>query len=77
MEDKEKLILDFLGEKEYVPMKAIEIAYMLNVPKNEYSKFMQVLTWLEKESQDIVLLIKNNTLQVFSKEMRRDLGLLR
>ena len=49
MEDKEKLILDFLSEKEYVPMKAIEIAYMLGVPKNEYSKFMQVLTWLEKD----------------------------
>ena len=49
MEDKEKLILDFLSEKEYVPMKAQEIAFMLNVPKNEYSKFMQVLSWLEKD----------------------------
>ena len=49
MEDKEKLILDFLSEKEYVPMKAQEIAFMLGVPKNEYSRFMQVLSWLEKD----------------------------
>ena len=49
MEDKEKLILDFLSEKSYVPMKAQEIAFMLGVPKNEYSKFMQVLSWLEKD----------------------------
>lgn len=49
MEDKEKLILDFLSEKQYVPMKAQEIAFMLGVPKNEYSKFMQVLSWLEKD----------------------------
>ena len=49
MEDKEKLILDFLSEKQYVPMKAQEIAFMLNVPKNEYSRFMQVLSWLEKD----------------------------
>ena len=49
MEDKEKLILDFLSEKEYVPMKAQEIAFMLGVPKNEHSRFMQVLSWLEKD----------------------------
>lgn len=49
MEDKEKLILDFMSEESYVPMKAKEIASILCVPKTEYSSFSEVLKKLEEE----------------------------
>lgn len=49
MEDKEKLILDFMSEESYVPMKSKEIASILCVPKTEYSSFSEVLKKLEEE----------------------------
>ena len=49
MEDKEKLILDFMADEQYVPMKAKEIADILCVPKTEYKNFMQVMQKLEEE----------------------------
>ncbi len=48
MEDKEKLILDFMAEESYVPMKAKEIASILCVPKTEYQSFSEVLKKLEE-----------------------------
>ena len=36
MEEKEQLILNFMNEVNYVPMKAKEMALMLSVPKTEY-----------------------------------------
>lgn len=49
MEDKEQLILNFMNEDAYVPMKAKEMALMLSVPKTEYSNFIEVLNHLEEE----------------------------
>lgn len=49
MEEKEKLILNFMKEINYVPMKAKELASILSVPKAEYSNFLEVLYSLEKE----------------------------
>lgn len=49
MEEKEKLILDFMAEESYIPMKAKEIATILCVPKTEYSIFNEVLKKLEEE----------------------------
>ena len=49
MEDKEKLILDFMAEESYVPMKAKEMASILCVPKTEYSSFSEVLKKLEED----------------------------
>lgn len=49
MEDKEKLILDFMAEESYVPMKAKEMASILCVPKTEYSNFSEVLKKLEED----------------------------
>lgn len=49
MEEKEKLILDFMKEVSYVPMKAKEMASILSVPKTEYSTFVEVLNHLEEE----------------------------
>lgn len=48
MEEKEKLILDFMAEESYVPMKAKEIASILSVPKTEYQNFSEVLKKLEE-----------------------------
>ena len=48
MEEKEKLILDFMAEESYVPMKAKEMASILCVPKTEYQSFSEVLKKLEE-----------------------------
>ena len=48
MEDKEKLILDFMREDIYVPMKAKELAAILSVPKTEYNDFLEILNKLEE-----------------------------
>ena len=47
MEDKQQKIIEFMKDDEYVPMKAKEIAMLMKVPKNEYSKFMEILGELE------------------------------
>lgn len=49
MEEKEKLILDFMSQDMYVPMKAKEMATILSVPKTEYSNFVEILNHLEEE----------------------------
>ena len=49
MDEKEQLILDFMSDINYVPMKAKEMALMLSVPKTEYSAFLEVLNRLEDE----------------------------
>ena len=47
MEDKENLILEFMREDSYVPMKAKEIAMLLDVSKKEYTNFTECLSSLE------------------------------
>ena len=49
MKDKEDKILDFMKDKEYVPMKAKEIAMIMRVPKNEYNEFFELIGKLELE----------------------------
>ena len=49
MEDKEQIILSLMKDKEYVPMKAKEIASILCVPKAEYGKFSDALKKLEED----------------------------
>ena len=49
MEEKKKVIIDFMNEQGYVPMKAKEIAYVLGVKKQEYNEFQNFLTELEDE----------------------------
>ena len=49
MNKKEEIILEFMKDKEYVPMKAKEIALILGVPKKEYNDFLQLLNHLEME----------------------------
>ena len=49
MTKKEEIILEFMKDPEYKPMKAKEIAIILGVPKKEYPKFQEAIAELEKE----------------------------
>ena len=48
MERKEK-ILEFIKNKEYVPMKLKEMAQILMVPKQEINELKNILEELESE----------------------------
>lgn len=47
MEEQESKILELMKDKDYVPMKAKEIAMIMRVPKAEYRDFLEVLGNLE------------------------------
>ena len=47
MTKKEQIILDFMKDPKYVPMKAKEIAILLGVPKKENNDFMKAINNLE------------------------------
>ena len=47
MEEQELKILELMKDKDYVPMKAKEIAMIMRVPKNEYRDFLEILGNLE------------------------------
>ncbi len=49
MEENRKIILDFMSNEKYVPMKAKELAFILGVPKEKYTEFHQILKELEIE----------------------------
>jgi len=49
MEEKKQLILDFMANEQYVPMKAKEIAFILGITKNNYNEFHNLLKQLEDE----------------------------
>ena len=46
--NKENIILEFMKDENYTPMKAKEIAIILGVPKKEYNEFTQTLRSLEE-----------------------------
>ena len=58
MIDKKEIILEFMKDENYTPMKAKEIAIILGVPKKEYNQFTQILKNLE-ENYKIVKNKKN------------------
>lgn len=58
MIDKKEIILEFMKDENYTPMKAKEIAMILGVPKKEYNKFSETLKNLE-ENYKIVKNKKN------------------
>lgn len=49
MEENKEIILKFMADDKYVPMKAKEMAFILGVPKQKYTEFHQVLKSLEDE----------------------------
>lgn len=56
MVNKKNIILDFMKEENYTPMKAKEIATILGVPKKEYNKFVETLKELEEDYK----IVRNN-----------------
>lgn len=49
MKEKKELILEFMKDSSYVPMKQKEMIQVLMVPKKEESSFRDVLKVLEEE----------------------------
>lgn len=49
MEENKDIILKFMSDDKYVPMKAKEMAFILGVPKEKYTEFHQILKNLEVE----------------------------
>ena len=49
--EKEDLILEFMNLKEYVPMKAKELAIIFDVQKENLEEFKTVLLNLEKDEK--------------------------
>lgn len=49
MEENKDIILKFMSDDKYVPMKAKEMAFILGVPKEKYTEFHQILKNLEDE----------------------------
>lgn len=58
MKEKQDIILEFMKDKDYTPMKAKEMAIILGVPKKEYNEFLEILKQLE-ENYKIVRNRKN------------------
>ena len=56
--NKEDIILEFMKDENYTPMKAKEMAILLGVPKKENDEFRQTLRNLE-ENYKIVKNKKN------------------
>lgn len=54
MEEQKQKILDFISDKQYVPMKAKQIAEIMCVPKSEYSSFQNMLLELVNECKIMV-----------------------
>ena len=48
MEEKQDIILKFMKDEDYTPMKAKEMAIILGVPKKEYNQFLEILKELEE-----------------------------
>lgn len=51
LKNRKKLILDFISNKEYTPMRAKDIAMLLQIPKGKRSDLFQVLDELEAEGK--------------------------
>ena len=49
MEENKQIILKFMSDEKYVPMKAKDLAFILGVPKEKHTEFHQILKELEDE----------------------------
>ncbi len=70
----EEKIIEFMKSNEYIPMKAKEMAYVLNVPKDRYQEFNLTLKKLEEDLK-IVKSSKNkyriNEVKVYEGKFRK------
>ena len=68
MIDKKDIILEFMKDENYTPMKAKEIAIILGVPKKEYNQFTQILKELEENYK--IVKNKNNRYRLIGENFK-------
>ena len=61
LKNRKKLLLDFVSNKEYQPMRAKDIAMLLQIPKGKRSELFQVLDELEAEGKIIEKIRRTGT----------------
>ena len=70
MEENKEVILKFMADEKYVPMKPKEMAFILGVPKQKYVEFHQLIQELESEykiqltKKGKCMLVDNNTYKI-------------
>ena len=60
LKNRKKLLLDFVSNKEYQPMRAKDIAMLLQIPKGKRSELFQVLDELEAEVKWVLAYVSYN-----------------
>lgn len=60
LKERAQILMDLMNDKAYVPMKAKEIAILLNLPKSQRDELKEVLDYLVAEGK-VGLSKKGNT----------------
>ena len=82
-ERQKQKILEFMKNKEYRPMKSEEIAVIMQVPKDEYKAFFNILLELEQEFKilktkgDKYKIVKNQYLEGIYRRNQRGFGFVK
>ena len=81
--EKQELILNFMKDENYTPMKAKEMAMILGVPKKEYNQFLDIIRYLEenykivKNRKNRYRLIGENFLEGIYRKNQRGFGFVK
>ncbi len=81
--EKQELILNFMKDENYTPMKAKEIALILGVPKKEYKQFLDIIKYLEenykitKNRKNRYRLIGENFVEGIYRKNQRGFGFVK
>ena len=81
--EKKELILNFMKDENYTPMKAKEMAMILGVPKKEYNQFLDIIKYLEenykivKNRKNRYRLIGENFVEGIYKKNQRGFGFVK
>ena len=81
--EKQELILNFMKDENYTPMKAKEMAMILGVPKKEYNQFLDIIKYLEenykivKNRKNRYRLIGENFVEGIYKKNQRGFGFVK
>lgn len=81
--EKQELILNFMKDENYTPMKAKKMAMILGVPKKEYNQFLDIIRYLEenykivKNRKNRYRLIGENFVEGIYKKNQRGFGFVK
>lgn len=81
--EKQELILNFMKDENYTPMKAKEMAMILGVPKKEYNQFLDIIRYLEgnykivKNRKNRYRLIGKNFVEGIYRKNQRGFGFVK